>query len=72
MLREYFRMLKNKWKIKAIFYEAIANAIDNHKDILKLIQNLFISLKDIPVEQLHDEFINKLAEIIHNENSAKN
>lgn len=71
MLREYFRMLKSKWKIKATLYGTIANVIDNHKDILELAQNLFVSLKDIPADQLHDEFISKLAEIIHNENSAK-
>lgn len=69
MLREYFRMLKNKWKIKAIFYKTIANVIDNHKDILELAQNLFVSLKDIPADQLRDEFISKLAEIVHKENS---
>jgi len=71
MLKNYFRMLKNKWKIKAMIYEVAANVIDNHKDIFELAQNLFISLKDVPLEQLHEEFIMQLAEIIHRENEIK-
>lgn len=71
MLKNYFRMLKNKWKIKAMVYDVAANVIDNHKDILELAQNLFISLKDVPLEQLHEEFIMQLAEIIHRENEKK-
>lgn len=54
-----------------MIYEVAANVIDNHKDIFELAQNLFISPKDVPLEQLHEEFIMQLAEIIHRENEIK-
>lgn len=42
--------------------------MDNKKETLDLLQRLYIALKDVPAEQLREEFIKQLAEIIHNEN----
>ena len=36
-----------------------------------MLQKLYVALKDIPVEELQKEFFNKLAEIIHEENTDK-
>ena len=49
----------------------IATLIDNQKDILELLQKMFVALKDVPVEDLQKEFVAKLAEIIHTENKDK-
>lgn len=67
----YFRMKKAEWKVKATLFGAIAGIIDNQKEVLGLLQKMYIALKDIPSEELQKEFITKLAEIIHDENKDK-
>lgn len=62
-------MKKNEWKIKATIYGVIATTIDNQKEFLSMIQKLYIALKDVPIDDLQKEFIDKLVEIIHLENS---
>ena len=71
----YFKMKKNEWIVKKIFYGAIVQLMDNQdeiKDIINLVKKLYEELKDIPTEDLQKEFIGKLAEIIHNEQSEYN
>lgn len=68
----YFRMKKAEWKIKATLFGAIAAIIDNQKEVLNLLQKMYIALKDIPVDDLQKEFAAKLAEIIHEDNKGKN
>lgn len=64
----YFKMKKAEWKVKLAFYGTIASIIDNQKPVIKIIQTLFAELKDIPTEDLRSEFINKIAELIHEDN----
>lgn len=64
----YLKMKRNEWKIKAMVYSTIASIIDNQKEILMLLQKIYLSLKDVPAEELQEEFISKLAEIIHDDN----
>lgn len=71
MIKNYIIMKKNEWKIRAMVYGTIASLMDNQKEILGLLQKMYISLKDVPTEDLQKEFISKLAEIIHNENKDK-
>lgn len=71
MIRNYFRMKKNEWKIKAMIYSTIATFIDNQKEILELLQKMYVALKDIPAEELQKGFVIKLAEIIHDENKTE-
>ena len=54
-----------------MLYDTVATLIDNQKDILELLQKMFVALKDVPVEDLQKEFVTKLAEIIHTENKDK-
>ena len=67
----YFKMKHNEFKVKAIFYKAVADFLYNKESILELFHKLYTALKDVPAEELRTEFINKLAEIIHNENKDK-
>ncbi len=71
MIRNYLRMKKNEWKIKATVYGIIATLIDNQKELLSMLQKMYTALKDVPAEDLQKEFIAKLAEIVHEENSDK-
>ena len=70
----YFKMKKNEWTVKKMFYGAIVQLMDNQdeiKDMINLVKKLYEELKDVPAEDLQKEFIGKLAEIIHNENPKK-
>ena len=72
---EYFKMKKNEWTVKKMFYGAIVQLMDNQdeiKDMLDLVKRLYEELKDVPTEDLQKEFISALAEIIHNEQSTDN
>lgn len=71
MIRNYIKTKKAEWKIKATVYGAIAALIDSQKELLSMIQKLYIALKDVPAEELQEEFISKLAEVIHKDNADK-
>ena len=64
-------MKKSERKIKAMFYDTIATLIDNQKEVLELLQTIYIALKDVPAEDLQKEFVSKLAEVIHEEGKDK-
>ena len=71
----YFEYKKNEWKVKAMLYGTIIQIMDNQdeiKDMLDLVKRLYEELKDVPTEDLQKEFVSKLAEIIHNEQSVDN
>ena len=71
----YLKMKKNEWTVKKMFYGAIVQLMDNQdeiKDMINLVKKLYEELKDIPAEDLQKEFLGKLAEIIHNEQSVDN
>ena len=70
----YFKMKKNEWTVKKMFYGAIVQLMDNQdeiKDMINLVKKLYEELKDVPTEDLQKEFVSALAEIIHNENPKK-
>ena len=71
----YFKMKKNEWTVKKMFYGAIVQLMDNQdeiKNMINLVKRLYEELKDVPTEDLQKEFVSVLAEIIHNEQSADN
>ena len=75
MLKKYITYKFNEWKVKAMLYGTIAQIMDNQneiKDMINLVKKLYEELKDIPAEDLQKEFVSKLAEIIHNEQSVDN
>lgn len=63
----YLKMKKNEWKVKAFLYGAFAALLDNQKEVLELLQKMYIALKDVPADELQKEFITKLTEVIHDE-----
>ena len=72
---KYITYKFNEWKVKAMLYGTIAQIMDNQdeiKDIINLVKKLYEELKDVSAEDLQKEFIGKLAEIIHNEQSEYN
>lgn len=71
MFTYYWRKKKAEWKAKAALYEMMCEFLDNRKEIPTFIRKLYTALKDVPTEDLQREFIAKLAEIIHEENTRK-
>lgn len=69
MIKNYFIMKKNEWKIKGILYGTVASLMDSQKEISGLLQKMYIALKDVSTEDFQNEFIGKLAEIIHESES---
>ena len=72
---KYIEYKKNEWKVKAMLYGTIVQIMDNQdeiKDMLDLVKRLYEELKNVPTEDLQTEFVSKLAEIIHNEQSSDN
>lgn len=66
----YIKMKKNEWKVKAMLYGTIAGFMDKQKDILALLQKMYVALKDVPADELRNEFISALAEMIHEDSNA--
>lgn len=66
----YIKMKKFEWEMKAALYKAFSFIIDDEKDFIQLLQDLYTSLKNTPEDELCNEFIGKLAEIIHEENKS--
>lgn len=64
------KMKYKEWKIKLALYTVIEKVIDEQKNITTLLSNLYAALKDVPLDQLKDEFLGKLAEIIHDQAEA--
>lgn len=68
MLINWYKAKKAEFKVKAMFYGAIAGFIDNKEPIIKMVRALFTELKDVPAENLRDELISKIAELVHKDN----
>ena len=64
------KMKLKEWRIKLTLYTVIERLIAEQKDIITLLSNLFTVLKDVPLDQLKDEFVEKLAKIIHDQAEA--
>lgn len=63
----YIRMKRNQWKVRAALYAAAATVIDDHKEILALLQRMYTALKDVPPEDLREALVSRMAEMIHND-----
>lgn len=67
----YFKMKKNEWKIRNAIYKGILSFIESKKDIVNTVKELFDSVKDMSAEDIRDEFIGRLAEIVHEESKKQ-
>lgn len=70
---QYFKMKKAEIRFKLLVYETMNKIIDNQKELKNmadLIQKLYLSLKDVPAEDLREELIAELAGLIHAESNA--
>ena len=63
----YFRMKKNEWKFKGMLYGIIVELVENQKDIIAMIQKLYISLKDTSQEDFQKELVKQIASLAHDQ-----
>ena len=68
---EYFKMKRNEWKVKAMFYGVIVGFVENQKDFIDFIQKLYVAVKDVPTDELRRELVKAVAEIVHEDNKSK-
>lgn len=71
MIRNWFAMKKKEISLKITLYTVIEKLITEQKDITALLSDLYAALKDVPFNELKDEFIMKLADIIHDQAEAE-
>lgn len=65
IIKEYFKMKINEFKVKCAFYGLVAEFMDNQSGIIEMIQSLYESLKDTPKEDLQKEFVKHISELAH-------
>lgn len=59
------RMKYKEWKLKLALYTVLEAVAAEQKDTAALLSRLYVSLKDVPFDELRGEFLGKLAEVIH-------
>lgn len=59
------KMKRDEVKVKAMFYGTIASIMDEQKDIIELVQKMYMALKDVPMEDLRSELIKQIASMAH-------
>lgn len=67
MIKAWLEMKKKEILVKSKLYGMILAFADEQEDLVKLVKDLYMELKDVPMNELRKEFVGKLAEIIHNE-----
>jgi len=61
------KMKINEWKVKSMFYGTIVSVMNENKDIIELVQRLYLVSKDVPMEDLRKELIHNIALLAHEE-----
>ena len=67
MIKTWLEMKRKEILVKSKLYGMILAFADEKEDLVKLVKDLYMELKDVPMNELRKEFVGKLAEIIHNE-----
>ncbi len=65
MIKKWFQMKKKEFEFKTMFYAAGIKFFNEKADVMKTVQNLYESCKDVPVTELRDKFIEELAGLAH-------
>ncbi len=71
MIKTWLEMKKKEILVKSKLYSMILAFADEKEDLVKLVKDLYVELKDVPMNELRKEFVGKLAEIIHNESKKQ-
>ena len=67
MIKAYIEMKKKEILVKNKLYGMILAFADEQENLFKLVKDLYMELKDVPIENLQKEFVSKIAELAHSE-----
>ena len=68
---KYFKMKKKEIELKLELYSSIESFMEEKDDIIETIKKVYLSLKDVPVEEMYNKLILELANIIHGDNDEE-
>lgn len=72
MIKKWFAMKKKEYEFKTMFYTYGIAFMKEKANLMKTLQNLYESCKEVPASELRDVFMEKLAQIIHERVSSEN
>ena len=67
MIIKWFKIKAMEIEMKYTIYSAIAELAKEQENIIKLVKDLYTSLKDVPVDDLRKELISNIATLAHEE-----
>ena len=67
MIKTWLEMKKKEILVKSKLYGMILAFADEQEEIIELIKNLYVALKDVPTDELRKEFVAKISELAHAE-----
>lgn len=62
---KWFKNKAMEIEMKYAFYSTIEKLAKEQEDIIKLVKNLYVVLKDVPMEDLRKELISNIATLAH-------
>lgn len=68
---KYLKVKKMEIEFKYALYSSVRSIIKEQAQLLALMQRLYAALQDVPEEELKNEFVSKMAEIVHEANRGK-
>lgn len=67
----WWKLKAKQIKFKLAFYEVVDNFINNSKDIVPVVKNVYEAIKDVPVEDMKEALVSAIAETVHNDTNIK-
>ena len=64
---KYLRMKKKEIELKLTLYTYASALLNEKKNVIELVGNIYNTLKDIPMEELQDRMIKELAGMVREE-----
>lgn len=67
---DWYKTKKLEFTMKKIIYTELGRLLLEKEDMLKLLRNLYSSMKDVPQEDLVERFIEAMAKLVHNDSNS--
>lgn len=71
MIKEYIKMKKAEFKVKAMVYGTITNVADKYKEYAPAIEKMVEFAKSYQWADFQNDFMGRLAEVIHYDVNSK-
>lgn len=64
-MMKYFKMKKMELELKYALYSSVLAVKKEQENRIALMQKLYEALKDVPADELRDEFVSRIAKLVH-------